>query len=83
LLRLRIARVREIIARWVKHYNEKRLHAGLDYLRPAEYYRGDPEARHSERKAKLASAREERKRINRERLKERAKERLNTPQRAA
>jgi transposase InsO family protein len=74
-----LARAREIIARWVKHYNEERLHAGLDYLQPVEYYRGDPEARRNERKAKLTRARDERKRINQERL----EERLNTPQLAA
>lgn len=78
-----LVRAREIIARWVKHYNEERLHAGLDYLQPAEYYHGDPAARRSERKAKLTRARDERRRINQERLKERAKARLTTPQRAA
>lgn len=45
-----LARAREIIARagcsiTVKHYNEERRHAGLDYLQPAEDYNGDPEAR--------------------------------------
>lgn len=78
-----LVRAREIIARWVKHYNEERLHAGLGYLQPAEYYRGDPEARRSERKAKLASAREDRRKINQERLTESAKGGLTTPQRAA
>ena len=74
-----LAQAREIIARWVKHYNEERLHAGLDYLQPVEYYRGDPEVRRNERKAKLTRARDERKRINQERL----EERVNTPQLAA
>lgn len=62
-----LAQAREIIARWVKHYNEERLHAGLGYLQPAEYDRGDPEARRFERKAKLTRAREARTMINRKR----------------
>lgn len=78
-----LVRAREIIARWVRHYNEERLHAGLDYLPPEEYYRGDPEARRSERRAKLTRAREERRKINQERLQGRLTERLDTPQRAA
>ena len=78
-----LVRAREIIARWVKHYNEERLHAGLGYLQPAEYYRGDPEARQSERKAKLVRAREERRKINELRLQEMQRERLTTPQQAA
>jgi transposase InsO family protein len=59
-----LAKAREIIARWVKHYNEERLHAGLNYLTPAEYYRGEPESRLAEREAKLERAREERRRRN-------------------
>jgi len=74
-----LARAREIIARWVKHYNEERLHAGLDYLQPAEYYHGDPEAIRSERKVKLAHAREDRRRIN----ELRQKDKVNTSQQAA
>lgn len=71
-----LAQAREIIARWVKHYNEERLHAGLDYLQPVEYYHGDPKARRNERRVKLARAREERRKINHERVKESA----STPQ---
>lgn len=70
-----LAQAREIIARWVKHYNEERLHAGLGYLQPAEYYKGDPEARRNERCTKLSRAREERRRVN--------KGRLNAPRLAA
>jgi len=40
-----LGRARELLARWVQHYNEGRLHAALFYLPPAEYYHGDPEAR--------------------------------------
>lgn len=63
-----LSRARILIGLWVDHYNEKRLHAALHYLPPAEYYRGEPEARIAERKAKLEQARQRRERINRERL---------------
>lgn len=63
-----LARARELIGRWVAHYNEERLHAALHYLPPVEYYQGAPEARIAERKAKLTRARKRRERINRERL---------------
>lgn len=32
-----LGRAREIIARWVEHYNRERLHGGLHYLTPADY----------------------------------------------
>jgi transposase InsO family protein len=67
-----LAGARGIIGEWVRHYNEERLHAGLGYLTPAEYYRGNPEARIAERQRKLAEAQVERQRINMERLKEQA-----------
>jgi transposase InsO family protein len=63
-----LGRAREIIARWVEHYNQQRLHASLHYLPPAEYYAGDPEARIQERGCKLATARERRESINRQRF---------------
>jgi hypothetical protein len=53
----------------VRQYNEERLHAGLGYLTPAEYYRGDPTARRAERTAKLEKAQQERQRINEQRRK--------------
>jgi transposase InsO family protein len=63
-----LSRARELIGRWVKHYNDSRLHAALGYLRPVEYYRGDPERRFKERQAKLERGRAERERRNGERL---------------
>lgn len=62
------ARARELVGAWVQHYNETRLHAGLGYLPPAEYYQGDPVARRRERVVKLERGRRERRRRNRERL---------------
>ena len=67
-----LGRARELIGRWVEHYNEERLHAGIDYLPPAEYYRGDPAARIAERKQKLARARAHREDVNQERLQQAA-----------
>lgn len=63
-----LAQARAIIEEWVRHYNEERLHAGLSYLPPAVFYRGNPVARISERQAKLQQARTERRRINQEQL---------------
>lgn len=63
-----LGRGREIIGRWVDYYNSERLHASLDYLPPAEYWDGNPEARRQERREKLERARERRVTINRKRL---------------
>lgn len=61
-----LTRAREIIARWVEYYNRERLHAGLHYLPPVEYYTGNPERRLEERKEKLKLARQRRAERNRE-----------------
>ena len=63
-----VERARGLVDAWVQHYNEARLHAGLGYLPPAEYYRGDPAARRQERQTKLEGGRVERRRRNRERV---------------
>jgi transposase InsO family protein len=63
-----LGRAREIIGRWVEFYNTRRLHAGLKYLAPIEYWEGDPKARIEERRRKLEEARERRETINRTRL---------------
>ena len=49
------------MTRWGDYYNHERPHSALDYLRPVNYYRGDPAARLAERKQKLAQALETRK----------------------
>lgn len=63
-----LSQARALISDWVGEYNEARLHAGLGYLTPAEYYRGDPAARRADREAKLAAGRERRRAINQARL---------------
>lgn len=63
-----LSTTRAIIARWVTHYNEARLHAALHYLPPAEYYHGDPQARLLQRREKLHAARARRRELNRQRL---------------
>ena len=54
----------EVIAQVVVWYNEERLHSALGFLRPVDYYRGDPAALHEARRLKLAQARHERKEKN-------------------
>jgi len=51
----------------VAHYHDRRLHAALHYLPPAEYYAGDPAARLAERERKLEAARTRRRELNRQR----------------
>ena len=46
---------------WSDYYNHRRPHTALKYLCPADYYRGDPEARLTERERKLVQAVESRK----------------------
>jgi len=67
-----LGHARELIGAWVRDYNEQRLHAGLGYLTPAEYYRGDPAARRAEREIKLALGRQRRREINQTQSKEAA-----------
>jgi putative transposase len=55
---------RDIIARMIRWYNDERLHSALGFLRPADYYRGQPHALREERRRKLAHARHRRKEIN-------------------
>lgn len=54
----------EAIGRIIRWYNEERLHSALGYLRPLDYYRGDPAALHAARKQKLTTARDRRREKN-------------------
>jgi putative transposase len=51
----------EVMTSWGDYYNHRRPHTALKYLCPADYYRGDPEARLAERERKLVQAVESRK----------------------
>jgi transposase InsO family protein len=59
-----LLQARDVLAKIVRWYNEERLHSALGFLRPADYYRGDPETRYSERRQKLAEARHRRRERN-------------------
>lgn len=48
----------------IDHYNQVRLHSSLNFLRPVDYYRGNPEALLAERRRKLTTARDLRKQEN-------------------
>jgi transposase InsO family protein len=55
---------RDVITGIVQWYNEDRLHSALGYLRPIDYYRGDPVALHEQRRRKMAEARHRRREKN-------------------
>jgi len=52
------------LAKVVHWYNHERLHSALGYLRPVDYYRGEPEKLHAARRVKLLQARHHRREIN-------------------
>ncbi len=55
---------REVMAKIINWYNHERLHRALGYLKPIDYYRGDPTQLHAERRQKLATARHRRRETN-------------------
>lgn len=55
---------KEVIDRIVIWYNDERLHSALNYLRPIDYYRGEPEKLLAERRRKIIDARQRRKEKN-------------------
>jgi transposase InsO family protein len=54
----------KVIARLIRWYNEERLHSALGFLRPVDYYRGQPEEMYTVRRQKLAQARHRRREKN-------------------
>lgn len=48
----------------MRYYSEERLHSALKYLRPVDYYRGNPEALRAKRKRKLRQAAARRKEVH-------------------
>jgi len=52
------------IGRVIQWYNHQRLHSALGFLRPVDYYRGNPPELHEARRRKLAAARHRRKEKN-------------------
>jgi transposase InsO family protein len=59
-----LLQARDVIARIIEWYNRERLHSALGYLRPIDYYRGDPRALHEARRRKMAEARHQRREKN-------------------
>lgn len=55
---------RDVLARIIGWYNSERLHSALGYLRPIDYYRGDPAELHEVRRRKMAEARHRRREKN-------------------
>jgi len=60
---LSLADARRIVADYVTHYNEMRLHSAVGYVTPKDKLLGNDAAIHAERDRKLALARERRKQM--------------------
>lgn len=54
----------EALGRLIRWYNGERLHSSLGFLRPVDYYRGNPVVLHEARRQKLAAARHRRRERN-------------------
>jgi transposase InsO family protein len=54
---------RRLVANYVTHYNESRLHSAIGYVTPRDMLLGNDDAIHAERDRKLAEARQRRKQL--------------------
>jgi putative transposase len=54
----------KVLQKIIGWYNDHRLHSALGFLRPVDYYRGDPEEMYAIRRHKLAQARHRRREKN-------------------
>lgn len=59
-----LLQARDVLAGIIRWYNDERLHSALGYLRPIDYYRGNPVALHEQRRQKMAEARHRRREKN-------------------
>ena len=59
---------RRVVGRYVEHYNNERLHSAIGYITPLDKLEGRAEEIIAQRKAKLSTARDRRRRVSREPL---------------
>lgn len=59
-----LSQARDVMQRIIDWYNTERLHSALGYLRPIDYYRGDPEQLREIRRRKMAEGRHQRREQN-------------------
>lgn len=60
---LSLAEARRLVAEYITHYNEIRLHSAIGYITPKDMLEGRAQRIHDERDRKLAAARDQRKQL--------------------
>ena len=61
-----VMEVEKVVGQYIDEYNNRRLHSSIDYMRPVDYYQGNPEEIRIQRNERLATAKERRLAANRE-----------------